>query len=82
MINGLGIVGLEAGGIEAESVCLVNQFAFKHLKFIGVHLEGELPEGATATDMTLQIWECSAQKRSSVNLLTSFIAKVQRSLFS
>ncbi|HBO58173.1 MAG TPA: aconitate hydratase, partial [Opitutae bacterium] len=57
MINGLGIVGWGVGGIEAESGMLGQPVYFKTPEVIGVHLEGELPEGATATDLTLQITE-------------------------
>ncbi|MFU8847796.1 MAG: aconitate hydratase [Opitutales bacterium] len=55
MINGLGIVGWGVGGIEAESGMLGQPVYFKTPEVIGVHLHGELPEGATATDLTLQI---------------------------
>ncbi|MGB0744902.1 MAG: aconitate hydratase AcnA, partial [Opitutales bacterium] len=55
MINGLGIVGWGVGGIEAESGMLGQPVYFKTPEVIGVHLSGELPEGATATDLTLQI---------------------------
>ena len=57
MINGLGIVGWGVGGIEAESAMLGQPVYFKTPEVIGVHLHGELPEGATATDLTLQITE-------------------------
>jgi len=57
MINGLGIVGWGVGGIEAESGMLGQPVYFKTPEVIGVHLHGELPEGATATDLTLQITE-------------------------
>ncbi len=55
MINGLGIVGWGVGGIEAESGMLGQPVYFKTPEVVGVHLHGELPEGATATDLTLQI---------------------------
>ncbi|CAI8283995.1 MAG: Aconitate hydratase A [Opitutia bacterium UBA7350] len=57
MINGLGIVGWGVGGIEAESGMLGQPVYFKTPEVIGVHLSGELPEGATATDLTLRITE-------------------------
>lgn len=57
MINGLGIVGWGVGGIEAESGMLGQPIYFKTPEVIGVHLSGELPEGATATDLTLRITE-------------------------
>lgn len=57
MINGLGIVGWGVGGIEAESGMLGQPIYFKTPEVIGVNLTGELPEGATATDLTLRITE-------------------------
>ena len=57
MINGLGIVGWGVGGIEAESAMLGQPVYFKTPEVIGVNLEGELPKGATATDLTLRITE-------------------------
>ena len=57
MINGLGIVGWGVGGIEAESGMLGQPVYFQTPEVIGVNLSGELPEGATATDLTLRITE-------------------------
>ena len=57
MINGLGIVGWGVGGIEAESGMLGQPVYFQTPEVIGVHLTGTLPEGATATDLTLRITE-------------------------
>ncbi len=57
MINGLGIVGWGVGGIEAESGMLGQPVYFQTPEVIGVHLSGELPEGATATDLTLRVTE-------------------------
>ncbi|MDQ8194031.1 aconitate hydratase [Coraliomargarita sp. SDUM461004] len=55
MINGLGIVGWGVGGIEAESGMLGQPVYFQTPEVVGVHLTGELPEGTTATDLTLRI---------------------------
>jgi len=57
MINGLGIVGWGVGGIEAESAMLGQPVYIQTPEVIGVHLSGELPEGATATDLTLSVTE-------------------------
>ncbi|MFP4157530.1 MAG: aconitate hydratase [Opitutales bacterium] len=57
MINGLGIVGWGVGGIEAESGMLGQPVYFQTPEVVGVHLSGELPEGATATDLTLRVTE-------------------------
>ncbi len=57
MINGLGIVGWGVGGIEAESGMLGQPVYFRTPEVVGVNLTGELPEGTTATDLTLRITE-------------------------
>ncbi|MFL6373330.1 MAG: aconitate hydratase AcnA, partial [Pyrinomonadaceae bacterium] len=57
MINGLGIVGWGVGGIEAEAGMLGQPVYFLTPDVIGVHLSGELNEGATATDLVLRITE-------------------------
>lgn len=57
MINGLGIVGWGVGGIEAESGMLGQPVYFQTPEVVGVHLTGDLPEGTTATDLTLRITE-------------------------
>ena len=57
MINGLGIVGWGVGGIEAESGMLGQPVYFQTPEVVGVHMSGELPEGTTATDLTLRVTE-------------------------
>ncbi|MER3430603.1 MAG: aconitate hydratase [Blastocatellia bacterium] len=57
MINGLGIVGWGVGGIEAEAGMLGQPVYFLTPDVVGVHLKGELPAGATATDLVLRITE-------------------------
>jgi aconitate hydratase len=57
MINGLGIVGWGVGGIEAEAGMLGQPVYFLTPDVIGVHLTGELPQGATATDLVLRLTE-------------------------
>ena len=57
MINGLGIVGWGVGGIEAEAGMLGQPVYFLTPDVVGVHLNGELPEGTTATDLVLRITE-------------------------
>jgi aconitate hydratase len=55
MINGLGVLGYGVGGIEAEAV-LLGQPLYQPLpRVVGVRLSGELPEGATATDLVLVV---------------------------
>ncbi len=57
MINGLGILGWGVGGIEAEAAMLGQPYFFQTPEVIGVHLEGALQKGVTATDLTLRITE-------------------------
>src|ERR1044072_5169356 len=57
MINGLGIVGWGVVGIEAEAGMLGQPVYFLTPDVVGVHLTGELPQGATATDLVLRITE-------------------------
>jgi len=57
MINGLGIVGWGVGGIEAESAMLGQPVYILTPDVVGVNLTGELPDGATATDLVLRITE-------------------------
>lgn len=57
MINGLGIVGWGVGGIEAEAGMLGQPVYILTPDVVGVHLSGDLPQGATATDLVLRITE-------------------------
>ncbi len=55
MINGLGVVGWGVGGIEAEAVMLGQPIYMLLPEVVGMKLSGELPEGATATDLVLTV---------------------------
>jgi aconitate hydratase len=55
MINGLGVVGWGVGGIEAEAGMLGQPVYFLTPEVVGVHLNGRLREGVTATDLVLHI---------------------------
>jgi len=55
MINGLGVLGWGVGGIEAEAVMLGQPFYMLAPEVVGFELRGELPPGATATDLVLTI---------------------------
>jgi len=57
MINGLGIVGWGVGGIEAEAAMLGQPVSMLIPRVVGFKLTGQLPEGATATDLVLTITE-------------------------
>ena len=62
MINGLGILGWGVGGIEAEAAMLGQPMTMLIPQVIGFRLDGELPEGATATDLVLTVTELLRQK--------------------
>ncbi|HTY56831.1 MAG TPA: aconitate hydratase AcnA [Candidatus Binataceae bacterium] len=55
MINGLGVVGWGVGGIEAEAAMLGRSTSMLIPEVIGFRLSGELPPGATATDLVLTV---------------------------
>ncbi|TDM04184.1 aconitate hydratase AcnA [Macrococcus carouselicus] len=55
MINGIGVLGWGVGGIEAEAGMLGQPSYFPIPEVVGVKLTGELPEGATATDLALRV---------------------------
>ncbi len=57
MINGLGILGWGVGGIEAEAALLDQPLYMLLPETVGFRLTGELPEGATATDLVLRVVE-------------------------
>ncbi len=57
MINGLGVLGYGVGGIEAEAVLLGQPLYQPMPRIVGVRLRGELPRGATATDLVLVVTE-------------------------
>jgi aconitate hydratase len=57
MVNGLGVLGWGVGGIEAEAAMLGQPVSMLIPRVVGFKLHGELPEGATATDLVLMITE-------------------------
>ena len=57
MINGLGVLGWGAGGIEAEAAMLGQAVSMLIPEVVGVRLEGDLSPGVTATDLVLTITE-------------------------
>jgi aconitate hydratase len=57
MQNGLGVLGWGVGGIEAEAAMLGQTISMLIPKVVGFRLSGELPSGATATDLVLTITE-------------------------
>jgi len=57
MQNGLGVLGWGVGGIEAEAAMLGQPVSMLIPRVVGFRLTGELPAGATATDLVLTITE-------------------------
>ena len=55
MVNGLGVLGWGVGGIEAEAAMLGEAISMLVPQVVGFRLHGQLPEGATATDLVLTV---------------------------
>ena len=62
MINGLGIVAWGVGGIEAEAVMLGQPLYMLMPEVIGFRLTGQLPAGATPTDIALTVTQMLRKK--------------------
>jgi aconitate hydratase len=62
MVNGLGVLGWGVGGIEAEAAMLGQAISMLIPQVVGFELHGELPEGATATDLVLRVTEMLRKK--------------------
>jgi aconitate hydratase len=57
MVNGLAVLGWGVGGIEAEAAMLGQPVSMLLPQVVGFKLGGELPQGATATDLVLTVTE-------------------------
>src|SRR5947209_5907450 len=62
MINGLGVLGWGVGGIEAEAAMLGQPVSMLIPQVVGFKLYGELPPGATATDLVLTVTQVLRKK--------------------
>jgi len=62
MVNGAGVLGWGVGGIEAEAAMLGQPIAMLIPDVIGFKLTGQLPEGATATDLVLTVTQILRKK--------------------
>src|SRR5207237_9683761 len=51
----LGVLGWGVGGIEAEAAMLGEAVSMLVPQVVGFRVTGELPEGATATDLVLTV---------------------------
>jgi aconitate hydratase len=61
MVNGLGVLGWGVGGIEAEAAMLGQPVSMLIPRVVGFKLGGNLPDGATATDLVLTITQMLRQ---------------------
>ncbi len=71
MINGLGVLGWGVGGIEAEAAMLGQPLSMLIPQVLGVELHGELPQGATATDLVLTVTQL-LRERGVVGMFVEF----------
>ena len=71
MINGLGVLGWGVGGIEAEAVMLGQPLFMLMPEVVGFELTGQLPPGATATDLVLTVTQI-LRKAGVVNKFVEF----------
>jgi aconitate hydratase len=62
MINGLGVLGWGVGGIEAEAAMLGQPVSMLIPQVVGFKMHGQLPEGATATDLVLTVTQMLRKK--------------------
>src|ERR1039458_4693396 len=71
MVNGLGVLGWGVGGIEAEAAMLGQPLSMLIPRVLGFELHGELPEGATATDLVLTVTQM-LRERGVVGMFVEF----------
>jgi aconitate hydratase len=71
MVNGLGVLGWGVGGIEAEAAMLGQPMSMLIPRVVGFELHGELPEGATATDLVLTVTQM-LRERGAVGSFVEF----------
>jgi aconitate hydratase len=71
MVNGLGVLGWGVGGIEAEAAMLGQPMSMLIPRVLGFRLHGELPQGATATDLVLTVTEM-LRERGVVGMFVEF----------
>jgi len=62
MVNGLGVLGWGVGGIEAEAAMLGQPVSMLIPEVVGFKLTGQLPDGATATDLVLTVTQMLRKK--------------------
>lgn len=74
MINGVGVLGWGVGGIEAEASMLDQPISMLIPRVVGFRLDGQLPEGSTATDLVLVVVEM-LRKHGVVGKFVEFYGK-------
>jgi aconitate hydratase len=79
MVNGLSVLGWGVGGIEAEAAMLGQPIPMLIPEVIGFRLTGQLPEGATATDLVLTITQ-TLRKKGVVGKFVEFFGEGLTSL--
>jgi len=79
MIGALGVVGWGVGGIEAEACLLGQPLTMLIPDVVGFELTGQLPAGATATDLVLTITQI-LRKHGVVEKFVEFFGPGMRSL--
>lgn len=79
MINGLGVVAWGVGGIEAEAVMLGQPIFMLTPDVVGFKLTGQLPEGATATDLVLTVTQM-LRERGVVGKFVEFFGEGIRNM--
>jgi aconitate hydratase len=62
MVNSAGVLGWGVGGIEAEAAMLGQPIAMLIPDVVGFKLTGQMPEGATATDLVLTVTQILRKK--------------------
>src|ERR1700716_2640686 len=71
MVTCLRVPGWGVGGIEAEAAMLGQPMSMLIPQVLGVRLHGELPEGATATDLVLTVTQ-RLRERGVVGMFVEF----------
>jgi len=71
MVNSLGVLGWGVGGIEAEAAILGQPMVMPAPDVVGFRLAGQLPDGATATDLVLTVTQM-LRKRGVVGKFVEF----------
>jgi aconitate hydratase len=79
MINGIGVVGWGVGGIEAEAALLGQPITMLIPQVVGFRLMGQLPPGATATDLVLTVTQM-LRKKGVVGKFVEFFGSGLKSL--